>query len=102
MVSWHPMRLFLVVWLVAFAGQTTGLVASVIPDECVEDTRGSAADSCPEDCARCACCARLPLFVPQALISTAADVPADSELVSPIDPSTNALPRGILHVPKAL
>jgi hypothetical protein len=96
------MRLFLVVWLVAFAGQTTGLVASVIPDECVEDTRGSAADSCPENCARCVCCARLPVFVPQVLASAAVETPAIADLLPPIDPSTNALPRGILHVPKAL
>ncbi len=98
---WTVVRLFLAVWLVAFAVQSTDLPASVVPDGCVEDTRGSAADPCPEDCARCVCCARLLGFVPHLLAAAPTDAVADAVPLPPIDPSTNAVPRGILHVPKA-
>lgn len=96
------MRLFLAVWLAAFAVQTTDLLASVIPDDCVEDTRGSGADPCPERCARCVCCARLPVFVPQVAASTPTDARVTADALPTIDPSTSPHPRGVLHVPKAL
>ena len=96
----NVVRLFLAVWLVAFAAQATGLFASVLPDQCVGDTSDSAADPCPDDCARCVCCARLPIFVPQA------DAPGNVEAIGMADalpllqsPASPA-PRGILHVPK--
>lgn len=95
-------RLFLAVWLAAFSVQSTELLASVIPDDCVEDTRGSAADPCSDDCARCVCCACVPVFVPHVSASTPADTPVVAEPVAPIDPSTSPLVRGILHVPKPL
>jgi hypothetical protein len=95
-------RLFLAVWLAAFAVQSTDLLATVVPDDCVEDTRGSAGDPCPENCARCVCCARLTVFVRQALTSTPADTVVDVAPVPLIDRYTSAAPRGILHVPKAL
>jgi hypothetical protein len=94
-------RLFLAIWLAAFAAQTTDLVASVIPDNCIEESRGSSADPCPENCVRCVCCARLSVFVPQVLAPEPADTGGVTEPLPPLDPSTNALPLGILHVPKA-
>ena len=96
------LRVFLTLWLAAFAVQTTDLLATVIPDSCVEDTRGSAADPCPENCARCVCCARLPVFVPHVLAPTAADVLGVDDPLPPIERTTNPAPRGILHVPKVL
>jgi hypothetical protein len=94
-------RFLLAIWLAAFAAQTTDLFASVIPDGCVEETRGSAGDACPENCARCVCCARLPVFVPQLLAPVPADTGGATEPPAPLAPSTNAPPLGILHVPKA-
>ena len=98
----NVVRLFLAVWLAAFAVQSTNLIASVLPDDCVEDTRGSATDPCPDTCARCVCCARATVFIRQALASTPADCVADVAPLPLIDRYTSAAPRGILHVPKAL
>ena len=95
-------RLFLAVWLVAFVVQSTDLLASIIPDDCVEDTRGSAGDPCPENCARCICCARLPVFVPQVSASVLSESVDLTDLLPLIDRVTGPAPRGILHVPKAL
>ena len=95
-------RLFLAVWLVAFVVQSTDLLASIIPDDCVEDTRGSAADPCSENCARCVCCARVPVFVPQLSASAPSDTLVIANTLPPIDRPTSPTPRGILHVPKAL
>ena len=96
------MRFFLTLWLAAFAIQSADLLAAVAPDECVEDTRGSSADPCDENCARCVCCARVPVFVPQTLTPATATTLAIAVTFQPIDPSTSPEPRGILHVPKAL
>lgn len=96
------MRLFLAVWLAAFAVQSTNLIASVIPDGCVEDTRSSATDPCPDNCARCVCCARLAVFVRHVLASTPTDTVVGAIAFPLVDPYTNAVPRGILHVPKTL
>jgi len=95
-------RFFLAVWLAAFAVQSTDLLASIVPDGCVEDTRGSAADPCSDNCARCVCCARVPVFVPQGSASAPTDTAGVTDPLPLIDPSTNAVPRGILHVPKTL
>lgn len=95
-------RLFLAVWLVAFMVQSTDLLANIIPDDCVEDTRGSAADPCSENCARCVCCARVPVFVPQVSASTPSHALVIANTLLPIDRPTSPAPRGILHVPKAL
>ena len=95
-------RLFLAVWLAAFAVQTTDLLASVVPDECVEDTQGSGADPCPERCTRCVCCARLPVFVPPVAAPAPTAAPVTADALQTIDPSTTPHPRGVLHVPKAL
>jgi hypothetical protein len=96
-----PMRrLVLAVWLALFASQTAGLMAAVAPDGCVEDGRGSASDSCPDSCARCLCCARVPPLVTP-LVSEISAAP----LTGPALPSTNssatsADPGGIFHVPR--
>jgi hypothetical protein len=95
-------RLFLAIWLAAFAVQSTDLLATVIPDECVEDIRGSAADPCPQDCARCVCCARVPIFVSPIVASPAADVLVATDPLRAIDALASAFPHGIFHVPKAL
>lgn len=95
-------RLFLAVWLVGFAVQSTDVLASIVPDDCVEDTRGSASDPCPDQCARCVCCARMPVSVPQVLAVAPFDVVAITESLPPIGRPTNPAPRGILHVPKTL
>ena len=95
-------RLFLAVWLAAFAVQSTDLLATIIPDDCVEDTRGSATDPCSENCARCVCCARVPVFVPQVLASASSDALVVADTLPSIDRQTSPAPRGILHVPKVL
>jgi len=92
----------LLVWLAAFAVQSTDLLATVIPDACVEDARGSTTDPCPDDCARCVCCARVPAFVPHLMTSAPSATPGVADTLAPIDPSTSPEPRGILHIPKAL
>jgi hypothetical protein len=97
----NVLRVFLTVWLAAFAVQTTDLLATVVPDGCVEETRGSAADPCPENCARCVCCARLPIFIPQ-IESPASDVPVNPVSLPPIQRSTISVSQPIFHVPKAL
>ena len=95
------LRVILTVWLASFAVQTTDLLATVVPDGCVEDTRGSTADPCPENCARCVCCARLPIFIPQ-IESPASDVLVTAVSLPPIQRSTISTPQPIFHVPKAL
>ena len=95
------LRVFLTVWLAAFALQTTDLLATVVPDGCVEDARGSAADPCPENCARCVCCARLPILIPQIEAPTS-DVLVSTEALPPIQRSITSIPHPIFHVPKAL
>ena len=102
MVSSSVVRLFLAFWLAAFAVQSTDLLATVIPDECVEDTRRSAADPCPQNCARCVCCARGPIYVPQVVASPAADVLIGALPLPAIDAPTSAFRPRILHVPKTL
>ena len=104
MRTWYcvnVLRLFLTVWLAAFAVQSTDLLASVVPDSCVEDTRGSAADPCPENCARCVCCARVPLFVLH-IVSPVSDLLVNAVSLPPIQRSTISVPQPIFHVPKAL
>jgi hypothetical protein len=95
-------RLFLTVWLAGFVVQSTDLLASIIPDDCVEETRGSAFDPCPENCARCVCCARVPVFVPQVHAAAPTAAPGVADLLPPIDRPMNPAPRGILHVPRIL
>lgn len=96
------MRLFLALWLAAFSVQSADLLAAIVPDDCVEETRGSAGDPCSDDCARCVCCARVPLFVPHVLAPAPADPLAVADSRQPLDPATSPQPRGILHVPKTL
>jgi hypothetical protein len=95
-------RLFLAAWLALFAIQSSDLLAAVVPDDCVEETRGSAADPCSENCARCVCCARIPVFVPQALVPTPTDALTVADAQPPLAPSTTAAPRGVFQVPKTL
>lgn len=94
-------RLLLAVWLAAFAVQTTDLLALVAPDECTEDVRDSAADSCPDgDCLQCLCCARVPAFVTQGVMGPVAQRITRVSLLPPLDSFTAASPQGIFHVPK--
>ena len=93
-------RFVLAIWLAVFAIQGTELLASVIPDECVEDTRGSATDPCPESCARCVCCARLPVFLPHLAAALPTDPVVTPAPLPPLGRFTSPQPRGILHVPK--
>ena len=93
--------MFLTVWLAAFAIQSTELLASVVPDSCVEGTQGSPADPCQDNCARCVCCARVPIFILQV------NLPTSGILVSavsfpPIERSTISFPQTIFHVPKTV
>jgi hypothetical protein len=94
-------RVLLIVWLAAFAVQSTELLAAVVPDDCVEDVRGTT-DDCPQSCARCVCCARLPIFVTKAPAPAVLDVPARPVADSTPDSMPAADPRGVLHVPKPL
>jgi hypothetical protein len=94
------MRLFLVLWLALFAVQTSDLLAAVSPDECAESDAGAADDACPDDCARCVCCARAAVFVAHAVPPLAGVPVAPLPIVAPGDRPSSADPHGILHVPK--
>ena len=100
MLSWAVARLFLAVWLAAFTVQAADLLTIVAPDTCTEDVRGSAADPCADGCARCVCCARVPVFLPQGLAVALDEAIARAVPVPPLTPSTTPSPRGVLHVPK--
>jgi hypothetical protein len=95
-------RLFLALWLVVFAVQVTDLIAAVAPDACVSEAGSSATDSCPQNCARCVCCSRVSVFVPQVIVSASAHVATLLVPVSPSDSPISTVARRILHVPKAL
>jgi hypothetical protein len=100
MVSWRVARLFLAIWLAAFAVQASAVLAFVVPDSCTEEVQGSAADPCPEGCPRCLCCARIAPFVPQAAIGVAVHEVSLEAPRPPLDPSTTPSPHAIYHVPK--
>ena len=93
-------RLFLAIWLAAFAVQTTDLLTVVAPDDCTEETRGSAADPCDDGCARCMCCARVSVFIPQLAATDAGPVAEVAVLLAPLDRLTTPIPHAIFHVPK--
>jgi hypothetical protein len=93
-------RLFLAVWLAAFAVQTTDVLMAVAPDSCTEDVEGTAADPCPEGCPRCVCCARVPAFVPQDAGAVPIEPVGLNAARPPLEPSTTPSPRVIYHVPK--
>jgi hypothetical protein len=93
-------RLFLAVWLAAFAVQTAGVLTLTAPDTCTEDVRGSANDPCADGCPRCLCCARIPAFVPQAASDLTVQHVSFSAPLPPLDPATTASPHRIYHVPK--
>ncbi len=99
-VSCGVVRLFLAMWLAAFAAQATDLLALVAPDECTEETRGTPGDPCEDGCPRCMCCARAPVFIPQASQPARTDVSARLVMLPPTAPSAAPIPRGIFHVPK--
>jgi hypothetical protein len=88
-----------IVWIVAFAVQATDLLTVIAPDTCTEEASGSAGDPCPQGCARCVCCARVPASVPQDATPVAEQF-ARTESLPPLDPATTPSPRGIYHVPK--
>jgi hypothetical protein len=93
-------RLFLALWLAAFAVQMTDILPVVVPDGCSEETRGSTNDPCRDACPRCLCCARVPIFVPQ--VAQAASTPVGA--IVPMPPVRDRvlppLPHAIFHVPK--
>jgi hypothetical protein len=92
-------RLFLAVWLAAFAVQTTDVLAAVAAETCDEES-GAAFDPCPEACAHCLCCARVTASMPQ---NPPVPLGADGQrggTPAPLDPSTTASPHGVYHVPK--
>ena len=95
-----PVRLFLAFWLVAFGAQSTGVFAMVAPDACVEDAGAAGDDNCPDTCARCACCARMPVNI--APLRVAAPNHARPVRVTTTDHLTSGVPRGVLHIPKPL
>lgn len=95
------MRLFLAIWLGVFTLESGGVLAALIPDECVEllDSRGTD-DACPDTCPRCVCCMRLAVVVSPALAGSATADAAWTDWLAPVSPSSDPSPRGILHVPK--
>ena len=95
------MRLFLTLWLVLFSVQASDLLAAVAPDGCTEEATGSA-DACADACLRCICCARPSVFIAQADLANAPTTAVRVIAPSRIDSFTDAIPRGILHVPKNL
>lgn len=94
-------RLLLALWLIGFAVQSSELLAAAMPDQCVEDARSTGGDACADNCARCVCCARLVVGVPQVLGATNVTFVRSSPPLPVPDSITAAEPRGILHVPKA-
>jgi hypothetical protein len=94
-------RLFIALWLAVVSIQSTDLLALIAPDSCADAGTGvgGADDPCEGDCARCVCCTRVPTRMP---VVTVWDPAPSSAGVPPtlIDLSSNAAPRGILHVPK--
>jgi hypothetical protein len=99
-VSWAVARLFIAVWLAVFTVQAADLLTIVAPDSCTEDVQGSAADPCADGCARCVCCARVPVFLPQGGVASLDGALVRTAPVPPLAPSTTPSPRGVLHVPK--
>jgi hypothetical protein len=87
-------------WLVLFSVQASDLVAAIAPDGCTEEAAGSA-DACADACLHCICCARPSLFVAPAAQADAAATAVRVVSPSRIDSFTDAVPRGILHVPKS-
>lgn len=100
MVSWSVARIFLAVWLAGFAVQATDLLTVIAPDDCTEETRGSASDPCSDGCPRCMCCARVPVFIPQAALLTGSPLLEEAVLLPPADRWTTPSPAAIFHVPK--
>jgi len=94
-------RFLLAFWLIGFGVQSSELLAAAMPDQCVEDARGTGADSCADNCARCVCCARLVVGVPLLLTTTGVAFVVSAPPIPVLDSVTTAEPRGILHVPKA-
>jgi hypothetical protein len=100
MLSWRVARVFLAAWLAVFAVQASDVLMMVVPDDCTEDVRGSAADPCPDGCPRCHCCARVPIFIPQTVSDPLPPHATAARMLSPIDPFTTPSPHGVFHVPK--
>ncbi len=95
------MRAFLVLWLALFSVQTSGVVAVVAADDCVEFAVDEHTDTCPDICLRCVCCARMTV-VPSLLAEPCASAVATAAPPTPVTPRvTTAHPPRILHVPKA-
>jgi hypothetical protein len=92
-------RLFLAVWLAAFALQSANVLALVVPDDCTEEVSGTEADPCPDACPRCFCCARGPAFVPQVAPASVPQVVLHGPTPF-LAPATTPSPHGIYHVPK--
>jgi hypothetical protein len=95
-------KVFLAVWIALFSMQASELLAAVVPDDCVEDIRGSDADPCPDPCPRCVCCARIPLAIAQIPAAPPLAVVAAPLVIRAADRVASADPHGILHVPKTL
>jgi hypothetical protein len=95
------MRLFLALWLAAFALQSADVFALVAPDGCAEFGQADGAgDGCPdESCATCICCARRPGPAARPLMLES-EPPAIATPPVVITLFTSASPRPILHVPK--
>ena len=93
-------RLFLAIWLSGFTVQATDLLTVVAPDDCTEETRGSAADPCKDVCPRCLCCARLPVFIPQAATLVNSPINEVAAAPPPADRWTTPSPHAIFHIPK--
>ena len=95
------MRVFLVLWLAVFSVQTSGIVAAVAADDCVDFAADERTDTCPDICLRCVCCARMTV-VPSLLAEPCASAVVTATPSAPVAPRlTTAHPPGILHVPKA-
>jgi len=94
------MRLFLALWLAAFALQTTDLLTVVAPDRCIESTGASTADDCRDGCLRCICCARVSVFVTQSCAPVTSPGLAVIPTASRVRPVADPGARAIYHVPK--
>jgi len=95
-------RLLLACWLSVFTLQTSDLIALVACDDCTEETRGAADDPCPQNCARCVCCAQRAPVVTVALVDGLQNLAGTPLHLAALGAALNPPPQRILHVPKHL
>ena len=104
--EWYrsPVRRTLVLLIVVLcAVQSTQLIAFIAPDDCLELSSGGNQgedDDCPTQCARCLCCARRPLPVPEASVHAPDAQMAPSTVPVDLLVQSSGSPQDVFHVPR--